>query len=298
MERIRDQVKRTTTMRDVLRICGLSEPNRQGKIRSIFNPVERTPSLHVYDFDWYDFSTGQGGDQISFIQHALGVPYTRALEILGRGMSMAVRPRDRFDHDLPFEPPDFTDKYENLVESDEHAEAWRVLIPEKWPTLTLTDVWGFGCKIAENGDLWIPHKIRKPHENVRIVRGVKIRHLPDAAKSALTGSMFTVGLYRPLSGRPDKTHALLVEGESDAWVAAKMLGTRDVTVLALPSGAGTWKPRFVEELKAFKSVGVAFDDDDPGNSAWEKVQKDLESAYRIQVPGGRVAEAAADGWSI
>jgi hypothetical protein len=293
LETVRDEVKRTVTMTEVVRMCGLSDP-KHGKIRSIHNPLERTPSLHLYDYDWYDFSTGAGGDQIEFVQQAMGVDYRRALEILGRGMPLAVRPK-AYAHDMPFEIPDFTARFENLVESEE-LDQWETLVQGKWPFLRLVDLFAFGCKVTATGDLWIPHWV--PEYDEYYVRGIKVRHLPDGAKSAVKGSVFTVGLYRPTPWRRTTPHALVTEGESDAWVMAKMLDNRDVTVYGLPSGASTLKERYIDELREYSSVTIVFDDDQPGVDAADWFH-DMTSNVRImKAPGGRVAEAAAEGWRM
>ncbi len=296
LETIRDEVKRTVTMTEVVRMCGLDDPIR-GKIRSIFNTSERTPSLHLYDYDWYDFSTGKGGDQITFVQEARGVTYRQALEILGRGMPLAVRPREQFAHDMPFEIPDFTARFNQLIESED-VNQWKVLVQEKWPYLQLVDLFAFGCKVTATGDLWVPHWVLNPDDDKQYVRGIKVRHLPDCAKSAVTGSVFTVGLYCPTPWRRTTPHALITEGESDAWVMAKMLDKRDVTVYGLPSGAGTLKDRYIEELMGLNSVSIVFDDDEPGAKAAKWFWENRPNVRVVEVPGGRVAEAAATGWRI
>jgi len=158
----------------------------------------------------------------------------------------------------------------------------------------LADLFAFGCKITALNDLWIPHWI--PDKGQNYVRGIKVRHL-DGGKSAIKGSVFTAGLYRPIINR-HRTHALVTEGESDAWVMAKMLDERDVTVFALPSGAGTLKERYIDELMDFSSVSLAFDDDEPGQDAatWFYLQR--PNVLTVDIPGGRVAEAAAEGWRL
>ncbi len=162
------------------------------------------------------------------------------------------------------------------------------------------DLSAFGRRLTETGGLWIPHWI--PDERGKTyVRGIKVRHL-DGGKASVTGSAFTVGLYRPTPIRPPTTHALVTEGESDAWVMAKMLDKRDVTVFGLPSGAGTLKDRYIDELAGFDTVSLAFDRDKPGLDAmaWfvEKSPR-LEGIVKVvEVPGGRVAEAAARGWRL
>ncbi|KKK95735.1 hypothetical protein LCGC14_2669830 [marine sediment metagenome] len=294
LETVRDEVKRTVTMAEVVRMCGLSDPKR-GKIRSIFNPAERTPSLHLYDYDWYDFSTGQGGDQIAFVQEARGVSYRQALEILGRGMPLAVRPRERFANDMPYEPPDFTARFQNLIESED-VDQWEELVQGKWPYLQLVDLFALGCKVTDTQGLWVPHWV-PDLDGTHYVRGIKVRHL-DGGKSAITGSVFTVGLYRPTPARRPTSHALVTEGESDAWVMAKMLDSRDVTVYGLPSGASTLKDRYLDELTGYSTVTVVFDDDEPGLDAANWFLENRPSVNVIEAPGGRVAEAAATGWNL
>ena len=291
LEKVRDEVKRTVSMEEVLRMVGMPELPSSRKIRSLSNPAERTPSLHIYDWDWFDYSTGEGGDQIAFIQKATGASYMNALEILARRTTMAIRPRPK-SVDMPFEPADFTARFEAEPEDAEYDGAWERLIADKWPTINLKDLRAFDVKVVGGGDLWIPHYHKK------VVHGIKRRHLPDGAKTAVKGSTFTVGLYHPAQWRPRNTHALLVEGESDTWVMTRMLWGRDVTVLGLPSGAGALKDRFVDELASFKTVGIAFDADEPGDRAAAWFHQRRPGTYRVDVPGGRVAEAAADGWVL
>lgn len=294
-------------MHEVLRLCGLPQP-QGGKIRSLTNPNDRTPSLHIYDDHWYDYSTGEGGDQISFVMLALGMSYRDALQFLSRGVPTTMNGRERFANDMPFEPADLTSKWENRLPPDPTAHAmWSDLVCEKWPYLTLDDVLACGADIVED-ELWIPHWV--PDRGKWYVRGIKIRRLPDASKLSVKGSTYTVGLYRPQVTRQQaegrKPHAVVCEGESDAWVLAKMWADRPVDVYALPSGAATLKDRFIDELYGYTSIGVAFDDDEVGAAAtdWFMTRlmvkmpdwHTLKQVYPINVPGGRVAEAAAAGW--
>lgn len=301
LERLRDDIKRTMTMDEVLRILGLPEPNRQRKIRSIFNSAERTPSLHVYQYDWYDYSTGNGGDQIAFVMAVTGKGYVQALEMLGRGQPLAVRPRK--ETEVPFELPNYTARYQSkkTAQNGEAWAQWERTVLEKWPYLGMSGLAELSVGKLVDGDgkaeFWIPHW-HQPDEGTARIVGIKVRGL-DGAKYAVEGSCFIAGLYRPIYPFRDATHALVVEGESDAWVMCKMLKGRDVTVYGLPSGAGALKPRFAKELENYETVGLAFDDDDPGHKAESWFLERLpRTAWVVDVPGGRVAEAAAQGWRL
>ena len=65
------EVAREVRMETVLDLLSLDPPDSSHKIRSIHNPDENVPSLHIYEYDFYDFSTGQGGDQIEFVKLVL-----------------------------------------------------------------------------------------------------------------------------------------------------------------------------------------------------------------------------------
>ena len=302
LRQLRDDIKRTVTMDEVLSILGMGPVPRNRKIRSIFNPSERTPSLHLYRYDWWDYSTGRGGDQIDFVMAATGRGYRQALEILGRGMPVAVLPRK--ETEMPYELPNFTARYQGatVTQNGEAWAQWEKTVMEKWPYLGMRGLAELGVgKLVERLDgkaeFWIPHWYQ-PEEGLPRIVGIKVRGL-DGSKYAVEGSCFTAGLYKPMFTWRDRDHALVVEGESDAWVMVKMLKGRNVTVFALPSGAGTLKERFIKQLEKFETVGIAFDDDEPGYKAQSFFLEHLpRTAFIIDVPGGRVAEAAADGWRL
>ena len=62
------EIAREVRMETVLDLLALDPPDSSHKIRSVHNPNENVPSLHIYEYDFYDFSTGQGGDQIEFVK--------------------------------------------------------------------------------------------------------------------------------------------------------------------------------------------------------------------------------------
>lgn len=57
---------------------------RQNKIKSIFNPSEKTPSLHLYKDtnSYYDFSQHKGGDVIDFLMNASHLDFVQAVKQL------------------------------------------------------------------------------------------------------------------------------------------------------------------------------------------------------------------------
>ena len=291
---LRDQVKSTVTMSEALDILGFEQPNRSGKIRSIQNSGERTPSLHVYERDWYDYSTGEGGDVIDFAMKARGLSYHEALERLsGRRLDpMVVKKRQPSPK-----------KMENLTEtfvsepwaSPEGARAAEKFVASKWPYLTLDDVLGFDVKATET-ELWVPHT-----DSDGVIRGIKRRTFENGSKYAVTGSSFTSQLYR-VRFLLDTPLAVLVEGESDLWCVEKWIRHNDlhqqVFVYGLPSGAATWRPEWGNQLARHKHTFICLDDDLAGHQAAKRIIDELPSASRVNPPGGRVAEAieTADEW--
>lgn len=57
---------------------------RQNKIKSIFNPSERTPSLHLFrdTNSYFDFSQNRGGDVIDFLMNASQIDFRQAVRQL------------------------------------------------------------------------------------------------------------------------------------------------------------------------------------------------------------------------
>src|SRR5690606_27261623 len=105
----------------------------------------------------------------------------------------------------------------------------------------------------------------------------------SGAKTSVSGSKFTTQLYRAWSGiEPhSKVRAVLVEGESDAWVMYARFGL-EFAVYALPSGASTWRDEWGEELvKNHQQIVVVFDNDDAGQKARERVKVALKKHQHL-----------------
>lgn len=291
---LRDRVKSTVTMAEALNILGFEPPNRSHKIHSLQNPGERTPSLHVYDQSWYDYSTGEGGDVIDFAMKARGLTYHEALERLSgqRLDPMNVRKRTPAPKPLANLTETFVSEPWASPEGYRQAETF---VSTKWPYLTLDDVLGFDVKATET-ELWVPHT-----DSDGIIRGIKRRTFKNGSKYAVTGSTFTSQLYR-VRFLLDTALAVLVEGESDLWCVEKYIRSNDlhrlVFVYALPSGAATWRSEWRDQLAQHRHTFICLDDDLAGHQAAKRIIGELPSASRINPLGGRVAEAieTADKW--
>ena len=293
MNRIRDQIKDSVTMEEALNILGMEAPNRAHKIRSLANPGERTPSLHVYERDWYDYSNGEGGDVIDFAMKARGLSYHEALERLSgkRTDPLKVkRSRPQKKKLKNFNDP-FVKEPEGSPAGYRQAEGF---VASKWPYLNLVDLMGYGVKVTES-ELWIPHL-----DTDGVIRGIKKRSTTTGSKLAVTGSTFTSQLYRVRHLSPTPV-AILVEGESDLWCVETWLrrnGCQDQAfTYALPSGAATWRTEWRDSLTAHGHTLLCLDDDEAGRKAANRITTEVGSVTILTPPGGRVAEAIADAVS-
>ena len=293
--RLRDHIKESVSMEQVLELLGMEPPNRQHKIRSLTNSADNTPSLHVYHDHWYDYSTGQGGDQIRFVELVTGCTFGEALSMLGGKAGISTR--TKYGSSKP-KLADLTKRFDDepigSLKAHARAAGW---VAGKWPFLELDDLTGFGVKVAEHA-LWIPHRDLKG-----VVRGIKVRDTHSGAKHAVTGSRFVSSLYRVEEVLTSGV-ALLVEGESDLWCVQKWINSRDlgtdVRVYALPGGAGTWRDEWLPVFDFHHVTILCLDDDKVGREATLRLTETIGAhrAGSLVPPGGRVAEAIddADQW--
>ena len=292
---LKDYVKANVTMDDVLEMCNIELPNNR-KITSIYNPEENTPSLHVYTHDFFDFSTGRGGDQITFVMDHFGTSYNKALRFLARFTTDLIS-EGPARNETPEKPIDLTDRFYNEPEGldADYANA-RLLISRKWPTLTLDDLLVFSVRVVRHA-LWVPHF--SPEAIPSAVRGIKTRSVYTGQKHSVKGSNYRTSLYRAVN-LPGAFESVIVEGESDCWTMTKALEGIPVQVWALPSGVGLWRDKWIEQLGRGQ-VTLCLDGDEAGRKATERIRGRLvENGRRmvkeLQPPGGRVSEALAAGW--
>lgn len=78
-----EEIKDSVSMRDVLRRCGLPEPNRAGFIRCPFHQGDRSPSAKIYPKDYHCFGCGANGDVFTFLMEYEGIPFKEAFRELG-----------------------------------------------------------------------------------------------------------------------------------------------------------------------------------------------------------------------
>lgn len=77
-----EEIKEDTTMRDILARYSLPRPDRSGFIPCPFH-ADRTPSLRIYERDFYCFGCGEGGDVLDFMQRMEDLSFREAFEALG-----------------------------------------------------------------------------------------------------------------------------------------------------------------------------------------------------------------------
>lgn len=230
------------------------------KITSMFNPDENTPSMHVYDDHFHDFSTGKSGDVIELIQIVKHCNFATAIEYLEEEADverLPIRVHIEKRKDV-FQMPD-------LLYYDGHM---RTVIPS--PKGVNLDTWDW---MFEKGILGV----RRDDSAVAVIHydaetgrpnGVKYRH-PDGLKTAEPGSEFSKSLYW-VKSEPMAKSCVILEGESDLWA---WMGWADECpqLFALPCGAGTWRDEWLKTLERFDHIWICMDNDAAGLRARDKI---------------------------
>lgn len=265
-----------------------------GKIRSPFNEHDGTPSCHIYEDHWHDYSTGRWGDVVDLAMALTGWTWGKTLAKLSAG---AVRNDSEPGHvarATPAEPVDMTATYRAARRPGDGrlGERWAPNLPgvPLWflDRLTVAD------HLAENndGDLLIPHWTGNG-----IVTGIKVRRR-QGGKVSHPGSVFSAGLYTTQvpSGSP---RAVITEGESDCWALTALL-LDEADVYALPSGANLWRDAWLDQLGEYDVIYTAFDNDRAGEQATDKVRRAIGwgrwKAIIVPTMYNDVREAIAAGW--
>lgn len=273
-------LKGTVTVTDVALLIGL-EPDSHDKIRSPWNPEERTASCHLYDDHFFDYSTGKGGDIFDLVM-ALN-PGTTLPQAVRAIRSRAVRAGKQYgdvETVVPREIMDFSKELGKLAKLDVYLGL---------------DVREFELRQDADGNVIVPHQ--SPEIGTY---AVKVRW-KGGGKSAWAGSQPSYRLYDPLRWlRPvATTDVVLAEGESDAWALTLATGF-EIDVLALPTGVGAWRDHWLEDLKPYSRVYICTDNDKAGHAGREKLTRKIGwgRAEQLHVPPlfNDAREAIASGW--
>lgn len=279
-ERI-EALKCTVTVPEVAQIFQY-DTDEGDKIPSPWNREERTPSCHLYDDHFYDYSTGHYGDIFDLaialnpeltLGQAVHQLKTRAVKV-GKeyGDVDVAEPRALLDFSAelePYEPVDFFGP-----------------IP----------VGAFGVVEDHAGNLYVPH--REPER----VYGVKIRWA-SGGKGSWAGSQYSHRLYDPMGWEfgPTCETAVIAEGESDAWALSGVVGFgQNTDVYALPSGVGTWRDHWLDDLQPYDRVLICMDNDQAGQRCRDKLMSKVgwARAEELKVPAlyDDARAAIAAGW--
>jgi DNA primase len=278
-----EELKSKINVREFAEECGL-EVTPSNKTYC-WHGDERTPSLHLYDDGWWCFRCGEGGDIIDLVIQLKHWSWKRSANFLTEYLGESLTLDEPVQKAERPPVPDMTDEF--MQRKGPRVGRHRTLMEECWPGLEV-EPYVYGC--AEG--LMIPHQMDDGRIN-----GIKLRYW-DGSKGAVPGSQFTAGLYRPPGFKRESDTTVLCEGESDAWaMASDPKGTWDV--LALPSGAGCWKPEWAEQLN--QRVFLVMDNDEAGFMAIERIALSLGGRYLVCRPphGYKDArEAVAAGYRL
>ncbi len=77
-----EEIKQTYSMRDILEKYGI-RVNRSSFASCPFHTGDRTPSLKIYDKDFYCFACGAHGDIFTFVQKMDNLTFREAFQSLG-----------------------------------------------------------------------------------------------------------------------------------------------------------------------------------------------------------------------
>jgi hypothetical protein len=267
------------------------------KIRSPFNEADETPSCHLYEDGWFDYSTGKWGDVIDLVVHLSGRKPGQVLRQLAAGIqSMELDPDrvKRAEKKIADLTALFYDLEAPMLDSGGCAGRWAMKLPGVSVTHLRLLFMEDRLAVDRQDSLLIPHW----HNG--IVTGIKIRHT-DGRKTSVSGSSFAAGLYETLAYRWDQVAvpAVIVEGESDCWALERQL-MNVAHVYALPSGAGLWRDDWLAQLVPYDTIYTAFDNDQAGQKATEKVRSAIGwgrwKELRVPQLYNDVREALCAGW--
>lgn len=285
-------LKTALTMTEVVELCGRDV--NHDKVRPPWNPIERTPSTHLYEDHFYDYGSGRHGDIFDWIGEeflAEGEEPPSLGKRIDRLRMLALK-GGKEPGDVDAVP---VRKLENL---DIHfmTDATEPIDILGYPTST------YGTVVDRaTGDVLVPHWEWLEDESY-LVYGIKIRGA-NGQKRSVPGSQFTHRLYHPRgwSGLQCPSEVCVItEGESDCWAMTSVLEGQGVDVFALPSGASSWKDAWLPNLASYTEVRLCFDNDRAGEQALDKLTRKIgfDRVRPLRVPPlyNDAREAIEAGW--
>lgn len=266
------------------------------KVHSPFNEADNSPSCHIYDDSYYDYSTGKHGDVITLVRELRRCSFEEAVELLEQEADdLGLVAVDRVKVEKPaFVVPPLRPltQYVNWPRGVSGDVAHRLRVTGRVMGTDVADELAIiHCRPGTLEDGPCPLD----------VLGIKYRH-GDGKKTSEPGSDFSSFLYQPFEYEHEfwgtSRYCVLTEGETDSWA---WLSVRPADhVYSLPSGAQSWRDKFLEQLTGYDKVYLAFDQDEAGLRARDKVTSAVGwgRAEHVRLPGGvkDVREAVAGGW--
>lgn len=114
--------------------------------------------------------------------------------------------------------------------------------------------------------------------------GIKFRPINDEPRWTRKGTDWNLAKKLRSSAEAAET-AIVVEGETDGALMSRVLPSSDVFIL--PAGARYISEAIYAQLKPYKNVLVATDNDEAGNAGAEKLLSGLPNSARILPPAGK-----------
>jgi DNA primase len=305
----------------------LGPGDRTGRILKYHSPFrsgDSDPSLVIYPDGYYDFGTGEYGDQIALVRRVKNLDFPSALRWLQTYGGHPYQPSRQLSRTLTIgvnEPP--TAEWQQKAEAEiQRAEdiLWhkpeilnyliekRGFTPETIrqfrlgynPTLRRTK-----CLNQEGDPAYLPAGIVIPITATGALWGVHVRSItgnlaewlgvPDQTDTKgkkvskykyLAGSKASGSLFNGDAIAPGKP-VLFVEGEFDAMLGQQELGDT-VAVVTLGGASNRLAHRWLTPLQAAGRIFLALDNDGPGQKAKQHLEADFGSrATHLPVPAGK-----------
>jgi hypothetical protein len=272
------------TMFDVLDQLEITHTGQPGHILCPLHD-EDTPSLMVWDDHWYCFGCSKGGNARDLVYALHG---DRGVEEMqSQDLTVARRtapPRPLLDAAGYFET---------------HGSGWDeehfALIKRRWPYLNVPMV----RLAAANRVRPIDEGLAFVHHNAGRPVGIKIKHF-NGKVTSVPGSQYPhLWSSCPIVHR--RLPVIVCEGEPDCLALSQYTRSLTANVLSLPSGAGVWKPAFLDDVGELvpSRVWVCTDNDRAGDDAADRIIRSFRwGADRLELPGlyKDAADALHAGW--